>query len=858
MMHANLPLVADGVSRARFEWGRIQANSDWLLPVTACVLIMLFVRYIYRRDAVELRPLAGWLLTALRTATFLGLLIIYLEPQWRLEREVVRNSRVALLVDTSLSMGLSDSEAEPAAAVKTSDIKALADKQPVAPTAGAGKQPMAPSRVHQVASLLKESDLIERLRRIHDVSVFQFNDELKADRALTLAKQKESAQAENSPGNVVDDRTQAVPIDRSGVEAEKAINWDKYLLPSGTETRLGQALKELIQNERGLPLSGIVLFSDGGQNAGILPDAAIQSARESKVPIFVVGLGSDKQPKNVLVSDLIVPARAYPGNRYSVTGFIQARHMAGETVDVQILSRPAGTVAAEEGTGKVLDSRQITLGGDGEIVPVKFDLMPEEPGRRTICFRVQTAGPQRNPKDSIREAEIEIVDRKNHVLLFAGGPMRDYQFLRTLLYRDSSTTLDVLLQTGQEGMSQEGKILHEFPSTRQALYDYDCVAAFDPDWQALSAAQVELLESWVADQGGGLIVVAGPIHSGKAINNWTQTQTLTPIRNLYPVEFPRRLFVAESGMYSSPDAWPLDFTREGLVADFLWLGDSAAAGRQAWAEFPGVYSFCPVRKAKPGATVFARFSDPRTAEGGELPVYMAGQFYGSGSVFYLGSGEMWRLRAIDESYFEQFYTKLIRHVTQGRLLRGSSRGVLLTGQDRYLLGNSVEVRAQLLNSRLEPLVAPGVEMQVFAPSGTVQSITLRPDPTRQGTYQGHFPAIEEGAYRLELPAPESDNERLVRRIQVKVPELERENPQRNDALLSRIAKETGGKYYLGAEAVFRDSPPLVEQLKDRTSTIILSDVPNPKWEETWLRWLMYALCGLLCLEWLIRRLVKLA
>ena len=72
---------------------------------------------------------------------------------------------------------------------------------------------------------------------------------------------------------------------------------------------------------------------------------------------------------------------------------------------------------------------------------------------------------------------------------------------------------------------------------------------------------------------------------------------------------------------------------------------------------------------------------------------MAGQFTGPGSVFYLGSAEMWRLRAVDETCFSQFYTKLIRHVSQGRLLRGSSRGVLLVGQDRYLLGNTVEVRA---------------------------------------------------------------------------------------------------------------------------------------------------------------------
>jgi len=267
-----------------------------------------------------------------------------------------------------------------------------------------------------------------------------------------------------------------------------------------------------------------------------------------------------------------------------------------------------------------------------------------------------------------------------------------------------------------------------------------------------------------------------------------------------------------------------------------------------------------VRGPKPGATVLARFSDPRAALSGQQPAYFVSQFYGSGSVFYLGSGEMWRLRAIDETYFEQFYTKLIRHVSQGRLLRGSSRGVLLTGHDRYGLGNSVEVRAQLTNARLDPLTVATVNLQVFQPDGAAQTVALHADPARAGAYQGQFPVLQEGTYRLELPVPESDNERLARRIQVKAPDLERENPRRNDALLSAVADGTGGRYYVGlTKAIDADSPDsLVRQLKDRTTTAILTAAPNPQWEEAWLRWIMVILCSLLCFEWLLRRLLKLA
>jgi hypothetical protein len=825
-MQAFSPLFAADAIRTTFEWGRIQSNTDWILPIGVCIAILLFVRYMYRRDSVELRPGWGLLLTALRTATFLGLLILYLQPHLRSEREEVRNSRVLVLADTSLSMGTADGEAT--------------------------KSTGMASRSQQLAAALKESNFLDQLRKLHDVVVFPFSDDLKRDHVVTLAKKA----SEEAVAELGEQTTAARPTD-----------WSKLLAPTGVETRLGQALRQVIQEERGSPVSGIIVFSDGGQNAGIPPESAVALAKEAKIPIFTVGLGSDRQPTNVAVCDLAAPVRAYPGDHYTVTGYLQAQGMAGKVVTVQVFSRPAGSGAAAgaKNPGDLLETQQVTLGGDGEVLPVKFDLVSDATGRRTLTLRVQSPADDRNASDNMREADVEIVDRKTHVLLFAGGAMREYQFLRNQLFRDRYTAVDVLLQSSSPGISQDAKkILDDFPATRGELFDYDCIVAFDPDWSQLKPNQIELLEKWVGEQGGGLIVIAGPVDACKGPDSWVQSPDMNLIRNLYPVEFFGRMATTESNMYSSRDPWPLDFTREGMDADFLWLGDSAVAGSKAWASLPGVFSFCPVRGPKPGATVYARFSDPAVCQGSEGPVYFAGQFYGAGSVFYMGSAEMWRLRSVDESYFSQFYTKLIRHVSQGRLLRGSTRGVLLVGQDRYLLGNAVEVRAQLTNARLEPLDMPSVNLQVIQPDGSTQTVPLRADASRLGSYIGQFPALQEGTYRMELPVPESENERLSRRIQVRVPDLERENPRRNDAVLSAIAKNSGGdhggKYYVGISSAFspHGTAPLVDELQDRTTTVIMPIAPDPHQEEGWLRWMMIALCGLLCLEWLIRRLLKLA
>ena len=826
---SHLLLFAQDASRRTFEWGKIQSNVDWVLPIGVLTAILVYVCYMYRRDATELSPALGWFLTVLRTCVFIVLLIFYLEPRWREETEKTVNSRAIVAIDASLSMGLTDS-----------DVSVSSETT---------------SRIQQVAAALKESEMFRRLRKTHDVTIVRFDSELHRD-FIELIKLKPAAETQDAPE---DEDVANDGKEKKKELSENDIDWVKRLPLSGEETRLGQCVQQIIGEMANMPLSGVILISDGGQNAGPGPEAIIAAAKEAKIRVVTVGVGSDKQPASVRVAAFNPPPRAYPGDPCTLTGVIQGWRMAGNVVTVQLLSRPATSAVNnpnERGTGELLDTQQITLGADGEEVPVKFQITPQDVGKRTLCLKVIPPPNDRDKDDNQIENDMEVVDRKNKVLLFAGGPSREYQFIRNQLYRDKSTISDVLLQTAKPGISQEAnKILDEFPTTREELYQYDCIIAFDPDWQELNQSQVELLESWVAEQGGGLIVIAGPVNAGNPIRPWVENASLSKIRALYPVEFPRRLSTLDVAAYKQEEAYPLDFTREGLEADFLMLTDSAVESRQAWEAFPGVYGCFPVRGVKQGAAILAHFG---ARSEGERPVFMAWQFYGSGRVVYLGSGEMWRLRGVDLTYLEQFYTKIIRHTSKGRLLRGSTRGVLLVGQERYRLGNTVGVQAyRLTNAQLEPLVLPSVTLQVARPDQSVQTVTLTADPSKAGSYSGQFTVLHEGDYRLELPLPESD-ERLSQKIRVEIPNLEREHPQRNDALLSEIATKTGGKYFVGLGTLLGDAAAVTDLLEDKTKTLVYTATPSPEWQKTVLFWVLVGLFVFLCIEWIIRRLAKLA
>jgi von Willebrand factor type A domain len=805
--------------RVVYEISRLRNYDDERLPaalITAAVIALVaVVWYLYRRDTLELARAPRFSIVLLRLIALAGLFVFFLGIERRTTREVVHNSQVAVLVDVSQSMGLGEHEN-------------------ATETGG--------TRIQAVVNALANGLLVTDLRQSHDVNVARFERDVEP--VVSMPKKDEpvdAATTETSPATTPQQK-------------EKTIDWSAVLQPRGTETRLGQALADELRLYHDAPLAGIVVMSDGAQNAGIEPSAAIETARQAGVPFYAIGFGSATAQRNIALRDLVVPTRAFPHDTLNIAGYLQASGYAGQSVDVELTRRRSQD---KGGAGTPVATKHVSLGPDGEMVPVSFDLEPSEPGTFVFKLRVKAPPDDGNPRDNEREAEVEVVDRKTRVLLFASGPMRDYQFLRNQLHRDNSMIVDVLLQTAQTGISQDANtILDHFPSTPEELYQYDCIVAFDPDWTKLDAAQVELVEKWISEEAGGLIAVAGPIQTPR----WIRSTEQAKLRDLYPVEFQHRITLMDDAQYSGQNPWPLTLERAGREAKFLWLGKTAEESEAAWDNFPGVYGFYGVKGEKPGATVYARFSDPQ-AGAGQRPVYLASHFYGAGQVFYIGSGELWRLRGSDPAYFEVLYTKLIRHVSQGRILRGSSRGSLLVERDRYELGEAVVVRARLSDAQHKPLTDPSVGAQLLRPDGSSEPVKLTAVADKPGMYIGQATVMQEGTYQLALAVPGGNEEPLSKYIQVRVPDRERTHAERNDALLASITKETGGIYYRELETAIRGdnvTPPLSQAIKSRAEIKLVKGAPDKDFARAQMSWLLGIIAGSLFIEWIVRRLNRLA
>jgi ABC-type uncharacterized transport system substrate-binding protein len=370
-----------------------------------------------------------------------------------------------------------------------------------------------------------------------------------------------------------------------------------------------------------------------------------------------------------------------------------------------------------------------------------------------------------------------------------------------------------------------------------------------------------IVERWVAEKAGGLAVIAGPVFTPQWSGRRRGDPRTDMLKALYPVVFYSQSSATLSlGRFGSEKAWPLQFSRDGLEAEFLWLDENAAASEKAWQQFEGVCGYYAVKEVKPGARIYARFGDPDTAIDNLQPIYMAGQFYGSGRVFFMASGEMWRVRAVDDVYFEQFYTKLIRWISEGRLLRDSSRGVLLVDKDRCALGDQIAVRAILEDAQHRPLSAEQVQAVLVQPDSTRAPLTLKKakDEGRGGVFVEQFTALQEGDYQIQLQHPAAADQVLVREVRVKIPAKETEFPERNDALLRDIADKTGGDYYVGVAAAAGGNgttrASLAQIIKPQDQSTILPGTPDRAFERQLMGWLLGLICGVLCMEWLLRRL----
>lgn len=778
-------------SSIEFDWPYLW--TDFIPLVLLVAAIMITVWFVIR-DTRKLNPSWTFFLAILRIAFLCLGIVIAVNPHRRTQTDAFRPSRVLILVDSSSSM-----------------------QQPVRDPRNAGVSNV-PTRKDAVAELLTDSPFLSNLQESHTVDLYTFDSDvsqLKSRFPIT------STTAE--PTNTTPD-------------------WNELLNAEGHLTRLGDSLDKLLIEANSPTLSGVVVISDGANNAGRDLSVARERAEANGVRLVSIGVGSTEPPLNLEVARLIAPTDVQKGDAFELSAILNGQGVQGKPVQVDLLQK-----GPNDPEPIVVLSDTINISADNSPSEVTFDLKPSDGGEYQFTVRARlSSGAETREEDNQLSKTVNIFDRPLRTLIIAGGPMRDYRFAKTALYRHPSTQVDIWLQTGSVGISQESdRLLFRFPENREDLYVYDVILAFDPNWALITEEQQQLMTEWISNEGGGLFLVAGDVFTPRL----AASDEFDTIKRLYPVlleEVSLRLGIRDTA--TTP--FPVGLTQEGQVAEFLKLEESG--DEPVWEQFDGVYRTYPTRGNKAGTTVFAEFTDPLSRGAGGQPALLAAQRYGQGQVIYLGSPEMWRLRKLSDSYYDRFWIKGVRKAAEGRSKRGLQRSLFILDGTEFELGQTVPLRVRALTPQFEPLVAETIQLEAYGANGTpiLPGPELMRDPLRPSEYVGDYRPLVPGEYRFEYQVPES-TEKIKQVVTVNFPRQEAASLVQEIDQLQRLVDGTGGEYVSLEEAASK--VPLL--LPDKGESVNVDQKIEELWDRKALMILMALLVGA---EWLTRKLLKLA
>jgi hypothetical protein len=231
------------------------------------------------------------------------------------------------------------------------------------------------------------------------------------------------------------------------------------------------------------------------------------------------------------------------------------------------------------------------------------------------------------------------------------------------------------------------------------------------------------------------------------------------------------------------------------------------------------------------------------------PLIVAGR-YGAGNTLYLGFDGTWRWRSAGDhaEFFDKFWIQAVRFLVEGRSLEGRRRGYVHTDQERYEVGQRINISARLVDSAFQPLDLSKVEATLEQPGRPPEVISLLTIGDGAGRYEAAITAQANGinGVRVRLPdAITNKKDELTTTFLVELPILEASQTWLNRSLLKQLAAESSGRYFEVNELdqLAAAVPNRVEKIEERSPPRPLWDTPS----------MLLLLVGLLSTEWLLRK-----
>jgi uncharacterized membrane protein len=563
------------------------------------------------------------------------------------------------------------------------------------------------------------------------------------------------------------------------------------------------------------PVAGILLLTDGNAT-----DKGIPTDLQDFPPIYPVVIGSEESGMDISVTRVTASEANFQVAPVSVLATIVARGTSGKAFVVQVATQD----------GEVLSEKTLRDYKTGEPQHVRFRIKPSETGLsflRVQCYLRSEMGDDKTVPTAEESAEITL--ENNHRLFLVdqgGGPYRvlyvsgrpnwEFKFLRRATDTDDEVRLAGLvriakkeakfdfrghlgetsnqLYRGTDDQNEEeveqydqavilriglekDELRSGFPIDAEVLYPFHAVILDDIEAKFFREDQMSLLQSFVAQRGGGLLMLGG--QESFVLGGYRRT----PIGELLPVYLEDRF---EGGGTD----FRYELSRDGWLQPWVRLRDQEEDERLRINQMPTFKVYNPVSGVKPGATVLA-MATPRGFD--EKRPALVSQRFGKGRAAALMLGDLWRWgmqrnegNADDlENTWRQIIRWLVADVPQRVELSMTAAGV----------GNAVDLHIAVRDDRYEAEDNATLVVKLTAPDGSEIEIDAQPSDM-PGQYAVRFVPHENGPYRVQVSATDADDELIGEReggwiSQPVADEFRSLTP--NTSLLANLAETTHGE-----------------------------------------------------------------
>ncbi|HEY2882870.1 MAG TPA: glutamine amidotransferase, partial [Pirellulales bacterium] len=275
----------------------------------------------------------------------------------------------------------------------------------------------------------------------------------------------------------------------------------------GAQTAIGAALDDVLKHEANKRIAGVILLSDGAQQAfaprDMQPQIPARRLNDLPAPLYTLTFGQDRsatQSRDVALSDLIVSDTVFIKNELSVAGTARITGLVNQTIPVQLFF--------ETSPGKLepVASTEIKAKQNGEQIKFEMSYIPQVPGERKLVIRAKEQPGERIKSNNELSTFVNVLDGGLNVLYLEGEPRAEQRFVR----RSLALSPDIKVDFKRFDVRDR----QHWPIAMPELFEpgkYNVYIIGDLDSSVFRPEDLQKLRTAIV-QGAGLIMQGG-IHS---------------------------------------------------------------------------------------------------------------------------------------------------------------------------------------------------------------------------------------------------------------------------------------------------------------------------------------------------------